>query len=65
MAQDAMDRKELDEQYRQIMDQATKEAAGYGFVPTPVAPAGAFFFPWERSPFRANGSTSAESGNGH
>lgn len=48
-----------EEQYRQIMDKALEQAPEQPVLP--VAPAEAsFFFPWEYSRYRANGTTSAE-----
>jgi hypothetical protein len=50
------------EQYRALLAEAAKLAPP-GFVsPPPIAPADAagYFFPWEHSPYRANGTTNSE-----
>lgn len=59
-----MDRQQatLEQQYQHIMETALRQGTEQPSVP--VAPAeAAFYFPWEYSPYRANGTTSAESGS--
>jgi hypothetical protein len=56
------DRNELEAQYKAILDTAARQAPITVPAAAPVAPDASFFFPWEHSAYRANGSSSAESG---
>ena len=56
----AVDREALEQQYREILAKAAEQQPGHTFPQPAVTPIENFFFPWEYSPYRANGSTSAE-----
>lgn len=50
----------VERQYQEIMELARQQAQGQQVLPIMPAQT-SYFFPWEYSPYRANGTTSAES----